>query len=53
MDDYIEDLAQELVEALAKQGNDDLASSLMVLLGDFGIYTALPEGDPNETSPTH
>lgn len=50
--EHIEDLAQELVEALAEQGNDDLATSLMVLLGDFGIYTSIPEGDQHENS-TH
>lgn len=52
MDDYIEDLAQELVEALARQGNDDLASSLILLLGDFGITTTFPEGD-SDANPTH
>lgn len=48
MDEYIEELSQELIEALTAQGNDDLVASLVLLLGDFGIHTEIPEGELNE-----
>lgn len=49
---YIQELAQDLVDALAAEGQDDLASSLMLLLGDFDIPTTFPEGE-HDANTTH
>lgn len=44
----IEDLANELVDELIEQGEDDLATRLILLFGDFDYSLNIPAGTHHE-----
>ena len=46
--EYIEEIAQELVDEALAEGYDELASALMLVLGDFGIFVDIPQGETDE-----